>query len=199
LNSKVGIDAFINELAALCTIGICAMTFISFGITTGMWEPMFWISDFDDVDGQWGEDLIVVYTDGSDESVKDLSNSIWSTMAIENEGSRPIEALQYCLNAKIPTSDSFDITGYECIVTIAQNDMVAYRTTHTYVNSVSIEANQWVRIVTVSLDIESISEGLDNGLYTVSFENAGTIENINIPDGRLIDLVVDDGIVTFLI
>jgi hypothetical protein len=193
-------NGFINELAALCTIGICIMTFLTFGITTGLWEPMFWISDIDGVDGQWGEDIIVVYTDGITESVKGIYNNYWETMSIRDDNSDPISVIQYCLNAKIPVSDTFDITGYECIVTVEdQDNVVVYHTTHTYVDSVVVEENQWVRIVTVSLDIESISEGLDNGLYTVSFENIGTIGDIAVPNGRSIDIDITDGIVRFLI
>lgn len=193
-------NALINQIAGFATIAICIMTAISFLISIGAWEAPFWISDIDDVDGQWGEDIVVVYTDGTTESVKGISNNYWSTMSIQNDGSKPIEMLQYCLNAKIPTSDSFDITGYECTVSVVdQDNIILYHTTHTYVNSVSIEANQWVRIVTVSLDIESISEGLNDGFYTVSFENAGAIKGISIPDIRSIDITITESVVRFLI
>lgn len=196
-------NGFISEVAGLATIGIFLMTLVTFGITTGAWEASLWESNMEIVDyeGQWGEDLVVTYTDGSDESVKQISNSYWSTMAIEDEGSKIITSLQYCLNAKIPISDSFDITGYECTVTVTQNSVVAYRITFTYValTPVSIEANKWTRVATVSFDIESVSENLNNGLYIVSFANVGTIENINVPDGRSIDISVEDGIVRFLI
>jgi len=199
-------NGFISEIASLCTIAICVMTIISFGITIGAWEASLWESNLEGAsiigcDGYWGEDIVVTYLDGITESVKGISNSIWSTMSIRDDGSMPIKTLQYCLNAKIPISDTFDVTGYECIVTVAHEDVVFYRITYTYVglSPVVIEANQWVRIATVSLDIESVSVGLNNGRYTVSFDNIGNIENINVPDGRSIDLVVDDGIVTFLI
>lgn len=195
-------NGFITEVAAMCTIAICIMTFITFGITTGLWEDALWCSDMEiiDYEGYWGEDLVVIYTDSSDESVKQISNNYWATMAIRDDGSMPIETLQYCLNAKIPVSETFDITGYGCTVSIVDQDNgVAYCTTHTYVDSVRVEANQWVRIVTVPLDIRSISGNLNGGLYTVSFENAGNLEGISAPDGRSIDISIEDDIVRFLI
>lgn len=194
-------NATLVEIGALCTIFICAMTFITFGITIGAFETSLWESNMEiiDYDGQWGEDIVVTYTDGQTESVKQISNSYWSTMAIENEGSKIITSLQYCLNAKIPISDTFDITGYECIVSVVQGDVIFYRITHTYVNSVSIDANGWVRVVTVSLNVHDVTEDLNDGRYTVSFENVGTIEGIDVPDGLPLDIIIEDNLVSFLI
>ena len=191
-------DGAINEIAAFATVAICIMTFISFGITTGMWEAPFWISDID-ADGQWGEDIIVTYDDGTTESVKGISNNYWSTMSIESDGSKPISSLQYCINAKIPTSDSFDTLGYECMISIFQDDIDFYQDTYATVHFVDVKADEWTRIVTVPLCVECVSGGLNNGVYTVSFENIGTIGDIDVPEGRSIDISVDDGIVTFLV
>lgn len=199
MKSKDGTDGAVNEIAALATVAICIMTFISFGITTGMWEPMFWISDIDDVDGQWGEDIIVTYTDGTTESVKAISNSIWSTMSIENDGSKPISSLQYCINAKIPASETFDTLGYECVISIFQDGIEFYHTPYSTVHFVDVKADEWTRVVTVPLDIQTISDNWNDGIYHVSFDNVGTIGNINVPEGRSIDISVDDGIVTFLV
>lgn len=198
-------NAFIVELGALATVVICFMTFITFIITVGAWEPDFWESDLEGAsiigyDGYWGEDIVVIYTDGTTESVKGVSNNYWSTMSIRDDGSKPISTVQYCINAKIPTSDTFDTQGYECMASVVgQDDVVFYRITYTYVSSVDVEANEWTRIVTVSLDVQSVSSDWNDGMYRVSFENAGTIGGIGIPDGRSIDIAVDDGVVRFLI
>ena len=189
----------VTEIASFATVAICIMTAISFGVTIGAWEPIFWISDLDDVDGQWGEDIIVTYDDGSTESVKGISNNYWSIMSIQNDGSKPIVTMQYCINAKIPTSDTFDTLGYECTVSIFQDGIDFYQTSYSAVHFVDVKADEWTRIVTVPLDIESVSEGLNNGVYTVSFENIGTIGDIDVPEGRSIDIAITDGVVRFLI
>jgi len=189
----------INEIAGFATIAICIMTAVSFGVTIGAWEPVFWISDIDDVDGQWGEDIIVTYADGSTESVKGISNNYWSTMAIENDGSKPISSLQYCINALIPVSDVFTTWEYWCDVSIVQDGIEFYQMTYTTTDPINVKADEWTRIITVSLDVQTISSNWNDGTYRISFENAGSIENINVPEGRSIDISVDDGIVTFLV
>lgn len=188
----------INEIAGFATVAICVMTFVSFGITTGMWEPMFWISDID-ADGQWGEDIIVTYTDGQTESVKQISNNYWSIMSIQNDGSKPISTIQYCINALLPVSDVFSTHEYLCDVSVVQDGVDFYQTTYATTGSINVEANEWTRIVTVPLNIQTISDGFNDGLFTVSFDNIGTIEGIAVPGGRSIDISVTDGVVTFLI
>jgi len=191
----------INEIAGFATIAICVMTFISFGITTGLWEEPFWCSGMEiiDYEGYWGEDIIVTYLDDNTESVKGISNSYWSTMSIHDDGSRPIEVLQYCLNAKIPTSETFDTREYRCAVSVVQDGIDFYQTSYTTTDSVNVEKNEWSRIITVTLDIQTISSGWNDGVYHVFFENVGAIGGIAVPDGRSIDIDITDGIVTFLI
>lgn len=198
-------NGFISEVAGVATIFICVMTFITFMITVGAWEASLWESDLEGAsiigcNGYWGEDIVVTYTDNTTESVKGVSNNYWNTMSIRNDGSKPISMLQYCINAKIPSSETFDIRAYECMASVvSQDDVVLYRITYTYVSSVPVEANEWTRVVTVSLDVQSVSSDWNDGIYRVSFENAGTIEGIGVPDGRSIDIVAEDGVVSFLI
>jgi len=197
-------NALINEIAGVATLAICVMTFITFMITTGALEPGFWESDLQGAsiigcDGQWGEDFVVVYTDGTTESVKGIYNNYWATMSIRDDNSKPIVTIQYCINAMIPVSDVFNTREYWCDVSIVQDGVEFYQTSYTTTDSINVEANEWTRIVTVVLDIESVAEGLNDGLFTVSFDNIGTIEDVAVPDGRSIDIVVDDGIVRFLI
>ena len=73
-------EGLLVELGALATVLICIMTFITFGITTGMWELDLWRSDLQGAsvigyDGYWGEDIVVTYTDGTTESVKSVYNN----------------------------------------------------------------------------------------------------------------------------
>lgn len=204
MNSKGGNAGAINEIAGFATLAICIMTAISFSISIGAFEAPFWISNLDGAsvigyDGVWGEDFIVTYTDGTTESVKQISNNYWSTMAIRDDNSKPISAVQYCINAKIPSSDTFDTLGYECTISIIQDGIDLYQTSFTIMSSVYVEANSWTQIITVPLEIQSISSDLDNGIYTVSFENTGDIVGVIIPSGRSIDIVVDNNIVTFMI
>jgi len=189
----------INEIAGFATLAICIMTAISFGISIGAWEAPFWITDFDDASGDWGEDIIVTYADGTTESVKGISDNHWSTMSIQNDGSKPISSLQYCINAKIPTSDVFDTSEYRCDISIVQDGIEFYQTSYAIVDYVDIKANEWTRAITVTLDIQTISSSWNDGTYCISFENAGTLERIDVPDGRSLDIAVTDGIVTFLI
>lgn len=189
----------INEIAGFATLAICIMTAISFGISIGAWEAPFWITDFDDASGDWGEDIIVTYADGTTESVKGISDNHWSTMSIQNDGSKPISSLQYCINAKIPTSDVFDTSEYRCDISIVQDGIEFYQTSYTTTDHINVVANEWTRIITVTLDIESVSCNWNDGTYTVSFENMGTIEDMNAPDGRSIDMAVTDGVVRFMI
>ncbi|GAH93890.1 unnamed protein product, partial [marine sediment metagenome] len=140
-----------------------------------------------------------VYDDGTTESVKGISNSYWETMSIQDDGSSPISVIQYCLNAKIPTSETFNTREYRCDVSIVQDGVEFYQMTYTTTDSINVTVDEWTRIITVPLDIQSISSDWADGVYHVSFENAGAIENINVPDGRSIDISVDYGNVTFLI
>jgi len=201
LNSKGGTDAFINEIAGVATLAICIMTLVMFMISIGVLEPDFWESDMEiiDYDGYWGEDLVVIYTDGSDESVKGIYNNYWSSMSIRDDSSKPISTVQYCINAMIPVSDVFNTHEYCCDVSIVQGGIDFYQTSYTTTDSVNVEANEWTRIVTVSLNVQDVAEGLNNGIYTVSFENIGTIEGINVPDGLSLDIVIEDNLVSFLI
>jgi hypothetical protein len=162
-------NGLINEIAGFATLAICIMTAISF-----------------------------TYTDGTTGSVKGISNNYWSTMSIQDDGSSPISVIQYCINVKIPTSDTFDTRGYRCSISIGQDGIDFYQTSFTIISSVDVEANSWTRIITVPLEIQSISSDWDNGIYTVSFENVGTIEGIGVPKERYIDISIDDGIVTFM-
>jgi len=194
----------IAEISGLATVVICIMTFVTFGITTGVWEPDFWRSDLDGAsivgyDGSWGEDIVVTYTDGNTESVKGISNSYWGTMSIRDDGSKAISSLEYCINAMIPVSDTFNTREYHCAVSIVRNNNNFYQTTYTTTGFVEIKANEWTRVITVPLDIQSISTNWDNGLYVVSFENTGTIEGINAPGGLSLDIIVENGVISFLI
>jgi len=191
----------INEIAGFATIAICIMTFISFGMTTGLWEEPFWCSGMEiiDYEGYWGEDIIVTYTDGQTESVKQISNSYWDSMSIRDDSSKPIVTIQYCINALIPVSDVFNTREYRCAVFIVQDGVDFYQTSYATTDSIDVGANEWTRIITVPLNIQTISNNWNDGIYTVSFENAGTIEGIAVPDGRSIDIVVTGGVITFLI
>lgn len=201
---KMNNDAFWIQIGALATLFMCVMTLLTFGITTGMWESDFWHTDLEGAsivgyDGDWGEDIIVVYTDGTTESVKGISNNYWETMTIQDEGSKPISTIQYCINVLLPTSDIFDTLTYRCDISIVQNGINFYQIPYTTTDFIEITANEWTRIITVPLDIQNVSSGWDNGTYSISFENAGTIEGIEIPDGRSIDIAIEEGVVTFLI
>jgi len=197
-------NALPPEIAGLATIAICVMTFLTFGISTGMWEPDFWRSDLDGAsiigyDGDWGEDIIVTYADGTTESVKGVSDNYWSSMSIQNDGSKPIETLQYCINVLLPVSDVFNTLEYWCDVSIVQDGVGFYQTSYTTTDSIIVKADEWTRIITVPLDVQTISDGWIDGTYSVSFDNAGAIEGVCVPDGLSIDIVVEDNMVSFLI
>jgi len=194
----------LTGVASVATVVICILTFITFGISTGMWEEDFWRSDLEDasilgIDGYWGEDIVVTYLDGSTGSVKGISNNYWDTMSIQNDGSELISDLQYCLNVRISTAETFDTQGYSCEVSIAQGNNVFYQTIKTYDTQVETEANEWTRIITVPLDIQQVTDELPDGNYTVSFGNTGNIADIDVPSGRYLDIVIENGEVSFLI
>lgn len=201
---KMNDDAVIVEIGAIATVIICFMTAITFMYTIGVWEQEFWISDLDGAsiigyDGNWGEDIIVTYQDDSIESVKSISNNYWSSMAIKNEGSKAITTVTYCLNAKLPIDHTFNILDYYCNIYIIQNGIEIYRTLYTKTDSIDIEANEWTRFITTSLDVQTICSNLTDGSYTICFENIGVIEGITVPDGLTFDVVTENGLVKFLI
>ena len=201
---KMNDNAYIVELGVIATVIICIMTFITFMYTVGVWEQEFWESDLDGLsvlgyDGSWGEDIVVIYPDNVTESVKSITNNYWSSMAIQNEGSRSISIVTYCLNAKIPVADTFNILDYHCNVFVVQNGIDFYQTSYVGTGSIDIHANEWTRIITVSLDIQSISSSWDDGTYIVSFENIGVIEGVNVPSGLSLDIVIKDGAISFLL
>ena len=193
-----------NLVTPVTTVAIAIMTLIALGVTLGMWEEDFWRSDLEDasilgIDGYWGEDIVVTYLDGSTGSVKGISNNYWDTMSIQDAGSDLISDLQYCLNVRISTVETFDTQGYSCEVSIAQGNNVFYQTIKTYDTQVETEVNEWTRIITVPLDIQQATDELPDGNYTVSFGNTGDIADIDVPSGRYLDIVIEDGEVSFLI
>jgi len=201
---KMNNDGLIAEAAGVATLLICIMTFVTFMVTTGAWEPSFWESDLEGAtiigsDGSWGEDIVVTYTDGTVESVKSITNSYWGAMSIENDGSNAISSLEYCINAKIPIADVFNTWDYQCDISITQNGLVFYQTIYTTSVPVDIEADEWTRIITVPLNIQVISDNWDDGTYLVSFENTGDIEGVAVPSGLSLNIIVSDNVVSFMI
>lgn len=201
---KMNDKGLISTLAGIATLLICLMTFISFGISVGLWESDFWQSDIEGAsivgyDGYWGEDITVTYTDGTKESVKAVSNSYWSAQSIRNDGSKSISSLQYCISALIPISDTFNTLEYHCSVSIVQDNIIFYQISYEYVSFVDVAANEWTQVLTVPLNVQNICMGWNDGIYHISFENTGTIEGLDVPVGLLLDISIENDNVSFVV
>ena len=166
---------------------IITVIFVAFYSVGSEWSTTW--NDNADVSGTWGEDITIIYDDGSTDSLKLLVDRNWP-LVVEYQG-REITAIQYRIYG-MATGEEFttcnvDVTSFavHARITAPDGDPV-YIKDYQYHEPWYLTVNGDTEILCDALvDVDELT-GWSSGAYTVSFTPSGSVryrgENSYISD-----------------
>lgn len=182
MNTKI-IGIVVAAIVVVAAISVAAFW-------TDIFEDPYWETETDF--GIWGEEIIITYEDGSEESLKIINDMLFTTV---DYGGKSISSVSYRLSAKatgtVYTGADIDLSGYDIRVNFKSGTTV--KTYRTFSGSPTIQAisidgvfHQIGDTHAVSIKHSSLFGDVNlfpTGSYTIQFLPTGTIRYRGSPGG----------------
>lgn len=198
-------------LVVVMLVAVAIVVIAGDGIWSSPWED----DDDDDVPdpgsigGEWGQEIIIGYVDGTSESLKSVVDNPLRALSVNVDG-QEVEYFKYLLSAKasgqgysvvnVDFSDyiiKWELKSGEQVLNIKLSDFTAYPVIPIYVDS------EWHFLVSLTYaPIALVPDGTPSGSYTLvltpsgtlSYEKDGTWIDADLPDIISFEVeVVSDG------
>lgn len=157
-----GFYRILGSLGSIATIFILMLTLWDYGVLASAYYESEITGD---IDGLWGEEIIIEYSDGSTDSLKILEEQILFGFFYQE---RPISSITYRLSLNVDYDSEVDTSMYECDISTD-----SWETTKSFDDRITIAANEWIVVASSTIDD---SDELPVGEHTLLFCNKGVIK-----------------------